>query len=116
MTYLLEEEPERHAVRPARFRLEMEDVDEHIRLQDVALLLGYSLSHDVRIVVDADDRIGAVQLPEELVVARFVDADPPTFLLAGDLSLLDETFNEVLDHATLRYQNIIVILLRVLVA
>lgn len=107
---LLEQEPERDAMRPAGLAVELEHRDHERLVMDLGLLGRYPLRHDRRVVVDADDGVVARQFPEELVVADLVDADLAGLFLAGDLGLLDQVLDEVDHVSALGDENVVLVL------
>jgi hypothetical protein len=104
------QELERHAVNTTWFVLEMKAGDELVDILDFQILLWYPFRNDIRIVVEADDGVVSVEFPEELMVAGLVNAYLPSLLLTGNLRLLDQSLDQIIDVATLRNEDVVVIL------
>lgn len=82
-------------MRPAGLAMELEHRDELGLVLDLGVLGGDPLRDDRRVLVDADDRVRALELAEELVIANLVDPDAAGFVLGGDFGLFDEAVDEV---------------------
>jgi hypothetical protein len=83
-------------MKAARVVLEVNNLDE-VTIVGFQLLLVYPLSHNVRVIVNTDNRIAGRKLPEEFVVVHFEDTDASAFLFFLDLRLLCERLDQILD-------------------
>jgi hypothetical protein len=95
---------------PIWFGLVMETGDECDIILHIQFLFRYPLGNHVCVVVEADDRIVAIKFSEEFVAACLVNTDLATLLLTGNLGLLDQSLDEIINVAAFCDKNIKLIL------
>ena len=105
MTNLQEQEFEGNPVNPTGLIVEVENVDE-IGLFGTLFFLGYPLGIHDSVFVDADHWELATQFPEHFVVVGLINPNPSLFRFAGNLRLLDQSLDQILDHTVLVNQYI----------
>ena len=91
------------------FVLEVEDVDEVVIIGR-HLLLRYTLSIYLRILVQVHHRVFAWRFAVESVSASLVDPYAPGLCFVGDLGLLDKGLDHIFDSPSLGNKYIIHIL------
>ncbi|RBQ68364.1 hypothetical protein VDGD_21596 [Verticillium dahliae] len=95
---------------PVRFALEVEHGDS-VCVVHVDFIFRHALRVQVGVVVEADDRVVALELPVELVLARLVHPNSTALGFVSQICPLNERLDEVLNDAILGNQEVQVVLL-----
>lgn len=93
----------------AHFILEMEDVDKLARIR-VLLFLWNTLREDLGVLVEVHNWVVTQRFPVESIGTCLVDAYPAALFFICDLRLFDQRLNQILNGASLGYQEIELVL------
>lgn len=110
ITHLDEEELERDAVDSAHVVLEMEDLDE-VAVLRYCLVLRNTLGVELSKIVEVHDWVFSNRFTVESVRAGLVNPYPATLILARDVRLFDQSFDQVLDRSGLGNKQVELVLI-----